>query len=156
MAGGGEAEDNPVNINVVPMVDVIFCLCVFFMCSFKFKQLEGKFASWLPKDKGLGGATDPGEISEMRVALFWDNGNVRRQFGHKEVPLDRRSDGEGSLEEILDSAHRDFVSRGKPDTPCIIDGASEVPWQSIYTVVNICKALEIEKIEFAMGANAGK
>ena len=42
MAGGGEAEDNPVNINVVPMVDVIFCLCVFFMCSFKIKQLEGE------------------------------------------------------------------------------------------------------------------
>jgi replicative DNA helicase len=72
MAGGGEAEDNPVNINVVPMVDVIFCLCVFFMCSFKFKQLEGKFTSWLPKDKGVGGASDPGEIREMRVALFWE------------------------------------------------------------------------------------
>jgi len=152
MAGGGEAEDNPVNINVVPMVDVIFCLCVFFMCSFKFKQLEGKFASWLPKDKGLGGATDPGEIREMRVALFWekDAQKTRRQYGHREVPDDEE------LKRILDGAHQDFVKQGKPDTPVIIDGAVEVPWQDIYTVVNICKALEIEKIEFAMGANAGK
>jgi biopolymer transport protein ExbD len=59
-----------VAINVVPMVDVIFCLCVFFMCSMKFKQLEGKFDSWLPKDKGAGGT--PAEIQETRVALFWD------------------------------------------------------------------------------------
>ena len=50
MAGGGEAEDNPLPINVVPMVDIIFCLCVFFMCSFKFRETEGKFDSWLPKD----------------------------------------------------------------------------------------------------------
>ena len=45
MAGGGDQADNPVAINVVPMVDVIFCLCVFFMCSFKFKQLEGNWRS---------------------------------------------------------------------------------------------------------------
>ena len=50
--GGGEQGENPVAINVVPMVDVISCLCVFFMCSFKFKQLEGKFDSWLPRGRG--------------------------------------------------------------------------------------------------------
>ena len=44
----GEASDNPVEINVTAMVDVIFCLCIFFMCSFHFKQLEGKIDTWLP------------------------------------------------------------------------------------------------------------
>ena len=54
-AGGniGEASDNPVEINVTAMVDVIFCLCIFFMCSFHFKQLEGKIDTWLPKDRGV-------------------------------------------------------------------------------------------------------
>ena len=41
----GESEENPVAINVTPLVDIIFCLCVFFMISFKFKQLEGKLGS---------------------------------------------------------------------------------------------------------------
>ncbi|KAF0241790.1 MAG: hypothetical protein FD180_4260 [Planctomycetota bacterium] len=49
MAHGSAGEDNPVALNVAPMVDIIFCLCIFFMCSFHFKQLEGKFESWLPK-----------------------------------------------------------------------------------------------------------
>ena len=31
---GGAGEDNPVSLNVAPMVDIIFCLCIFFMCSF--------------------------------------------------------------------------------------------------------------------------
>ena len=52
MAHGSAGEDNPVALNVAPMVDIIFCLCIFFMCSFHFKQLEGKFESWLPKGHG--------------------------------------------------------------------------------------------------------
>ena len=39
MAGGGNQDENPVAINVVAMVDIIFCLCLFFMCSLKFKPL---------------------------------------------------------------------------------------------------------------------
>src|SRR5215813_10128926 len=90
MAGAsiGEQSENPVAINVVPMVDVIFCLCVFFMCSFKFKQLEGKFDSWLPKNKGDSGA--PSEPKEIRIAMFWDENTkrVKRQFGLREVEDD--------------------------------------------------------------------
>jgi len=54
MAGAsiGDNEENPVAINVTAMVDVIFCLCVFFMCSLHFRQAEGKFETWLPKGKG--------------------------------------------------------------------------------------------------------
>ncbi len=56
MAGSsniGEEQDNPVHINVVPLVDIILCLCIFFFCSFHFRPLEGKMESWLPKDKGV-------------------------------------------------------------------------------------------------------
>src|SRR5258708_38416389 len=56
---GQASEDDAVSINVTPLIDVIFCLCIFFICSFHFKQLQGKLDSWLPKDKGNqgGGAT---------------------------------------------------------------------------------------------------
>jgi hypothetical protein len=54
-------------------VDIIFCLCVFFMISFKFKQLEGKFDTWLPKDKGYEGMPLKAVIQEIRVALLWDD-----------------------------------------------------------------------------------
>src|SRR5437762_1500519 len=108
MSGGGEAEDNPVNINVVPMVDVIFCLCVFFMCSFKFKEMEGKFQSWLPTDKGNGG-TPPDDLIEMRVAMYWDEQNqvTKRQFVTHMIQTD------DELESILRGAHEDNVKQGK-------------------------------------------
>ena len=149
MSGGGEAEDNPVNINVVPMVDVIFCLCVFFMCSFKFKEMEGKFQSWLPTDKGNGG-TPPDDLIEMRVAMYWDEQNqvTKRQFVTHMIQTD------DELESILKGAHEDNVRQGKGYIPCIIDADAKVPWDQVMLIVNMCKRLGIEKIEFALGAGA--
>src|SRR5690349_23170860 len=87
----GESPDNPVAINVTAMVDVIFCLCVFFMCSLHFRQLEGKFETWLPKGKG-GSAPLPSDqvITEMRVAMYWDDANKKtvRQYGQRVIQND--------------------------------------------------------------------
>ena len=145
MAGGGDASDNPVAINVVPMVDVIFCLCVFFMCSFKFKQLEGKFDSWLPKNKGMEGT--PVEIQEIRVAMFWDaeNQKVRRQYGARTV------DDDAELESLIRGAYDDFKLKGRPETPVIVDGDPRIPWDAVIKVVNMCKKIPIDNIEFALG-----
>ena len=148
MAGSQDPNENPVAINVVPMVDVIFCLCVFFMCSFKFKQLEGKFESWLPKNKGDGApSASSAVIEEIRVALFWDDqsGKTLRQFGAKKVQAD------DELQALIKASHDEFVRMNKPDTPVIIDAHAKVPWQDVVNVMNLCKKVQIDKIEFAMG-----
>ena len=145
MAGSNDAADNPVAINVVPMVDVIFCLCVFFMCSMKFKQVEGKFDAWLPKDKGFGLSVH--EPAEIRVAMFWDaaRGVVRREFGQRIVGDDVE------LEALIQGGHQDLAARSRPDAPVIIDAEGRVPWKDVVDVVNICKKLRIDNIEFALG-----
>ena len=147
MAGSQDPNDNPVAINVVPMVDVIFCLCIFFMCSFKVKQIEGKFDSWLPKDKGLGSGAISSVIEEIRVAMFWDEGaqKTTRQLGSRRV----KDDDELAL--LIRGAHSDFVNLGKPDTPVTIDADARVPWKEIINVMNLCKRENIEKVEFAFG-----
>ena|SRR5688572_20082136 len=148
MAGSQDPNENPVAINVVPMVDVIFCLCVFFMCSFKFKQIEGKFDSWLPRDKGLGDPSKlPEVIEEVRIALFWDEKTqtVTRKIGVRTLKDDTE------LQKVIRGAYEDFVRIGKPDTPVTIDAAVEVPWHEIVTCINLCKREKIEKIEFAFG-----
>src|SRR5688572_22064674 len=134
MAGSQDPNENPVGINVVPMVDVIFCLCVFFMCSMKFKELEGKFESWLPKDKGQSQAMPQDmPIEEVRVALFWDEANKRtiRKFGSTTVQDDAH------LRTLIRDGYAGWVRLGKPETPLIIDGAQMVPWHEIVNVVNL-------------------
>jgi len=148
MAGSQDPNDNPVAINVVPLVDIIFCLCVFFMCSFKFRQLEGKFDSWLPKDKGAEGLPSLDLISEVRVALLWDDNTrtVHRKLLTREIPDD------GELKAAIAQAHDAWVQKGKPDAPVTIDADGRIPWNEVINVVNIIKRCDINKIEFAMGA----
>jgi biopolymer transport protein ExbD len=151
MAGAamGDGEENPVGINVTPLVDVIFCLCVFFMISFKFKQLEGKFDSWLPKGKGTSGAiAAEGILDEVRVAMWWDeNAGVSvRQIGQRRVSND------DELAQLIKEGHDAWVRQNKPDTPVTIDAEARVPWSDVITVMNLCKRNRIDKIEFALGA----
>ena len=104
MAGSQDPNDNPVSINVVPMVDIIFCLCVFFMCSMKFKELEGKFESWLPKDMGqVAQRRDETPIEEIRVALLGAAG-----FHDAARHLLRRTDGQRRVRGNLPRHVHDF------------------------------------------------
>src|SRR5262245_19680787 len=146
MAGSQDPNENPVAINVVPMVDIIFCLCVFFMCSLKFKELEGKFDSWLPKDKGAGSPMPDAVIEEIRVALFWDEQKEQsiRRMGNREVPED------DELQELIKEAHEDHVRKNKPDTPVIIDADERVPWNDVVVVLNLAKRNNIDKIGVAV------
>ncbi len=148
----GESEENPVAINVTPLVDIIFCLCVFFMISFKFKQLEGKFDSWLPKGKGAQGMPLNSVIQEVRVALFWDEDNQKsiRKFGTRVVPDD------DELRQLLYDAYQGFVRLNQPDTGLTIDGDLRVPWEDIIGVINVAKRAGIDKVEFAYNAPTKK
>ncbi|NUN49633.1 MAG: biopolymer transporter ExbD [Candidatus Brocadiae bacterium] len=146
MAHGGASEDNPVHLNVAPMVDIIFCLCIFFMCSFQFKQLEGKMESWLPKDKGVFGDPVPNPIlEEVRVFMKWDEttGETIRKVNAKQV---------GSNEELglimLEGINK-FRTLGKLDTPVIVDAEPKVPWAKVIEVMDICKLNKLDKVELA-------
>ena len=146
MAGSQNQEDNPVAINVVPMVDVIFCLCVFFMCSFRFEQLEGKFDAWLPRTAGTGAAARD-EPAEIRIAIVWDERTqrVRRRLGLRTIVDDKE------LEALIRGAHEDWRARGRAAVPVILDADERVPWEDVLRVVDLSKAAGVETIEFALG-----
>ena len=147
-SGIGDDNENPVSINITPLVDVIFCLCVFFMVSFKFKQLEGKFETWLPKEKGFEGMPLKAVIEEIRVALFWDDKNLKvvRKMGTRFVPENDQ------LQQLISESYQDFKRLNKPDIGLTIDADLRVPWQSVIDVMNVGKKAGVSKVEFAAGA----
>ena len=149
MAGSSDSRENPVGVNVVPLVDIIFCLCVFFMCSFKFRQLEGKFDAWLPKTQGPPDKQSPDVVvpSEMRVALFWDEitRTVTRRFGARVVTDD------ADMERTIVAARDAWAAKGHADAPLTIDADVRVPWSEVTAIVNLARRSDVGKIEFAMG-----
>jgi biopolymer transport protein ExbD len=147
-AGGniGEASDNPVEINVTAMVDVIFCLCIFFMCSFHFKQLEGKIDTWLPQDKGPTAAVikDP-PLEEIRVFMRWDasTGATIRKIGNRGA-----AGSDSDLMATIQTMKGDYTRAGKTDVPILIDATPDVPWTDVVHLVDLCKTEKLSKIEF--------
>ena len=149
MAGSqniGESSDNPVAINVTAMVDVIFCLCIFFMCSFHFKQLEGKIESWLPRGSAASLKTAEKVILEdIRVVLQWDseNGGTVRRVGNRPPASSDRE-----LIQAVLSMVADYKKLDRNDFSVQIQAAREVPWQDVIHIMDLLKKENIEKIEF--------
>jgi biopolymer transport protein ExbD len=146
-AGGniGEASDNPVEINVTAMVDVIFCLCIFFMCSFHFKQLEGKIDTWLPNTGNQPGLPPHVVLEEIRVFMRWDAtaGVTTRKIGSRAAV-----GSDSDLMATIQSMRTDYINAGKLEVPILIDATPDVPWTDVVHLVDLCKAEKLSKIEF--------
>jgi biopolymer transport protein ExbD len=147
-AGGniGESSDNPVGINITAMVDIIFCLCLFFMCSLHFKQIEGKVDAWMPKDRGPREEAITPQIEEIRLFMRWDpsTGHVVRKINNRPPAAD-----DAELMATVQANLRDNEKLGHFDVPLVIDATEDVPWRDVVHVMDLCKGEKIQKIHFA-------
>jgi biopolymer transport protein ExbD len=63
-----------VKMELTPMIDVVFLLLIFFIVTIKFKVLEGKLETELPKDVGVNqGDVELLEKIELRIAKATSN-----------------------------------------------------------------------------------
>ncbi|MBI3267390.1 MAG: biopolymer transporter ExbD [Planctomycetes bacterium] len=148
MADG--SDENPVPLNVTPLVDIIFCLCLFFLCSFHFKQLEGRMESWLPKDAGPpeGPAMARPELEEIRIGMKWlpAANRVERRVNQRDVENDLE------LRAVLGERRANFAATGMPQPRVTIDAEPGVPWKDVVAVASLCRQVRFDKIEFAAPA----
>lgn len=63
-----EIANEESKLDMTPMIDVTFLLLIFFMCTLKFKTLEGKLAAYLPKDVGVN-TTEAEPIEKVEIML---------------------------------------------------------------------------------------
>ncbi len=65
-----EMSKDECEMEMTPMIDVVFLLLIFFMCTLKFKTLEGKLSAYLPKDVGVNTSeAEPIEKVEILVRV---------------------------------------------------------------------------------------
>ncbi|MBI3724846.1 biopolymer transporter ExbD [bacterium] len=159
MAGSamGDGEE-AVSLNVTPHIDIIVCLCVFFMCSFHFRQLEGKLDSWLPH--GPGCQTVPihdARVEEIRVLFTREpSGGTKVVFGSRVVGVLPVSLGESlerervlrDAEALVVAQHEDYLNAGGTSVPVILDSEPGVPWRDVLAMLDLCKKRAIDKVEF--------
>jgi len=146
----GESSDNPVPINVTAMVDIIFCLCIFFFCSFHFRQLEGKMESWLPKDKGVN-TTPPPKVmlEEVRVFMkFNPNASDASHAVTRQVASTPVGD-DAELRTVLRGMMANYQKANLNEVPVVIEAEPRVPWKEVVNVLSLCRLEGLTKLEFA-------
>jgi biopolymer transport protein ExbD len=73
-----KAEIDEVELELTPMIDVVFLLLIFFIVTMKFKVLEGKLETELPKDVGV----NSGEVLDLLEKLeITINNDPSQPFG---------------------------------------------------------------------------
>jgi len=131
----------PADLPLTPMVDVIFLLLVFFVCTSSFNPLE----NILPMDTSLPGSVaaevvlpDPIDLDVVLIKISFD------RSPHWQVEGNHCS----SLQEVQGVlwAIRDL----KDDIPVIIESAENVPMETVIDVYDVCRRVRLTRIQFAV------
>ncbi len=70
----------------ISMIDVVFLLLIFFICTLSFKSIERKLDADLPKNEGQNPIPKKVEVpTEIRVRIYWANNNATDRQPHGQV-----------------------------------------------------------------------
>lgn len=79
--GAKEEAQAETKMDMTPMIDVTFQLIIFFMCNIKFKMLEGKLQTYLPKDVGVNPTHTEAVLDKVDI-------RITRRVTKQELALD--------------------------------------------------------------------
>ena len=86
-----EIANEECELEMTPMIDVTFLLLIFFMCTIKFKTLEGKLAAYLPKDVGVNTSqAEPIEKVEILIKVLQPGTRLDPKSAHQKKSRDPR------------------------------------------------------------------
>jgi len=161
-----------VKLELTPMIDVTFLILIFFMCTLKFKTLEGKLVSYLPTDKGLSTAQADIEFEDAEIILKvkkedWNKPTLEREiifqrngdntpFGRcRGIRLDPKDpkkatwdlDPPNTLEAVKE--YLDKVRATSPESKAKINAYARTPHMYVVQVLNMMIEAEFNDISYS-------
>ena len=127
---------------MTPMIDVIFLLLVFFVCTASFQAVE----QILPTTLSLPGSVEAVEpvdpemldLDEVVVRLGWENGRPSWKIEN------RRFISLAELERTIAA-----LAEAKADLPVILDPDAAVPMEHVIDLYDACRKAGLQTIRFA-------
>jgi len=135
-----DAAREEVEMQMTPMIDVTFLLLIFFMCSIKFKLLDGKMAAYLPRDVGVN-ATPAEEMMEKIEVAMKLNESVKLGFTI-EINTKKMRGLKHFYNDIRGFRERD------PEAKVTIYAHKGVQYGHVVAVVNECLRAKIQEVTF--------
>lgn len=136
-----EAASEEADLQMTPMIDVTFLLLIFFLCSIKFKLLDGKLSSHLPREMGVNTFEPSGFLERIEISLDRSrtapDGFSILLNGRGIVGLDR-------LHATLEKFHLD-----DPDLTVTLRAGEKIEHGHVVAVVNECLRAGFTRIAFS-------
>jgi biopolymer transport protein ExbD len=126
-------------LNMASMVDVVFLLLIFFMCTSSFTQIEDKLPTQLSQ-VGTGANQETMELPPIRIILH------RNSSGAVLTTCEN--------EDFLESEFRNLVRKLKEwraidDMRVIIEGQGTVPFGYMVRALDACYQAELRRVAFS-------
>jgi biopolymer transport protein ExbD len=131
----------PEGSSMTSMIDVVFLLLIFFLCTLKFRVLEGRFETELPK--GIGSAA--GEVVDLLEPLELHVLNDAREVDGTRVRLGRgRSYPVATLPAVLAGLAHAF-----PGQDVLIHAGDGIAYGQVIAVVDACVEGGFQTLRFS-------
>jgi Biopolymer transport protein len=132
-----------VQLMVTPMIDVIFLLLIFFVCTANFDRIEGLLPTELASSGVTGhvAVTDPLLLGADRalIKISYENGSPRWQVEGRNCQSLRE------LQAVLVQ-----IAKAKDDFPIILSCDENVPVEIWLNVIDSCRQVGLVNISFAL------
>ena len=136
-----------VEMALTPMIDVVFLLLIFFIVTLKFKVLEGKLPTFLPKDVGVNAAP----VDDLLLKAEIDISNKGQTMGRNGVMHSmtvaiskKRVPSLKELHELLGA-----MKREDPELKVTLYPQLGINYEEVIKVVDECVRAKITDITFA-------
>lgn len=129
--------------DITPMIDVVFLLLIFFMCTLDFKKLESKLTAHLPADRGIAQNFELLKpVEEMRIHLSMNGDRCICRLNGRSL---------GVLPGVRSAlfAKLDRLKRVDPESPAIVSVDPTVPHKHVVTTIDECTRADVSQITFA-------
>lgn len=132
-------------LSMTPMIDVIFLLLVFFVCTASFRPPEQS----LPTQVSLPGSepadTPPDEefedLDDLVVKVLWLKTRPAWELNN------RQYGSLGEVRTVLEAAQR-----VQPGLPVILNVRPEVPMNHVIDIYDLCRLVGLARVQFAASA----
>ena len=138
------------DVKMTPMIDVIFLLLIFFVCTASFQPPEEVLPVQMPSSGAIAAEVEIPEVAdlgEIVVKVLWrrvgDEWHARWEING------RRYENLAEVETVLRA-----IREVKADLPVILDVEPPVPMENVIDVHDVCLKVGLEQVQFAASVNA--
>ena len=127
--------------NVVPLIDVLFLLLLFFLLNSQFRQAEGDIPGSLPS-AGLGAA---GGILKETVVTIRASGDDKMKVLYE---ISNSNVSINTAEELFQRLHTRMSGMASPDSPVVLEPMGDVRWKFVVEAYNQAYRAKFKNITF--------